>query len=158
MLKPQDKIQVLLGSRVLIGTVANVFDDGQQITASVVTVGYGQFECELRNFPASAVSLMPDAEWNALVANEPAFDHPAIRALRRYAFEELHGTDLRGYAARDAIKVLLPNWETAIADGCTDNLVADIDIVIDYLKDFQVKAREQLPKASGGLGPVPETC
>lgn len=75
-----------------------------------------------------------------------------IGSLRRYAEQDLHGTDLRGYAARDAAKVLLVNWEDAIADGNKDNLVADIDLVIDYLRQFQREARTNLPLVNGGLG------
>lgn len=71
--------------------------------------------------------------------------------LRDFAENSLHGTSVQGYAARDAAKVLLINWADALADGSTDNLVADVDEVIDFLRTFQNKARDVLPIRNGGF-------
>ncbi|GBG14839.1 ADP-L-glycero-D-manno-heptose-6-epimerase [Novimethylophilus kurashikiensis] len=58
--------------------------------------------------------------------------------------------DLAGYAAEAAAKVLLQNWETALADGSKDYLVTDIDDVIRQLRLFREHARRELPRANGG--------
>lgn len=46
---------------------------------------------------------------------------------------------------------LLSNWQDALGDGNTDNLVSDVDAVIICLREFQKKACEVLPVANGGL-------
>ncbi len=66
--------------------------------------------------------------------------------------EETFSYSLAGYSAQAAARVLLQNWETAVADGCNHNLVKDIEDVIEELKQFRMAAWEALPLKNGGLG------
>jgi len=66
--------------------------------------------------------------------------------------EAVFSADLFGYAAQAASKVLLQNWESALSDGCTHNLVADIDKVIDAMRQFKAAAQATLPLQNGGNG------
>lgn len=64
--------------------------------------------------------------------------------------EEGFSPELSGYAAQAAARVLLENWETALAEGSTNYLVTDIDDVIRELNVFRAYAREVLPRVNGG--------
>lgn len=65
--------------------------------------------------------------------------------------------ELSGYAAQAAARVLLNNWQVALADGSKHNLVADIDDVINLLHAFKLKAIEVLPATNSGQA-KPETA
>jgi hypothetical protein len=46
--------------------------------------------------------------------------------------------DLSSYATEDAVETLLENWKAAMSDGVAlQGLVADVDGVIEHLKDFR---------------------
>ena len=46
--------------------------------------------------------------------------------------------DLSSYATEDAVETLLENWKAAMQDGVgLQGLVADVDGVIEHLKDFR---------------------
>ena len=46
--------------------------------------------------------------------------------------------DLSSYATEDAVETLLENWKAAMRDGVAlQGLVADVDGVIEHLKDFR---------------------
>lgn len=74
-----------------------------------------------------------------------------LSELLSFVENELHGDDLRGHAASSAARTLVENWVVALWDGSTDNLIADIDITIEYLSAFKRKAQAALPKANGGV-------
>jgi hypothetical protein len=47
-------------------------------------------------------------------------------------------SDLSSYATEDAVETLLENWKAAMQDGVAlQGLVADVDGVIEHLKDFR---------------------
>lgn len=73
-----------------------------------------------------------------------------LRLVSQEGAEDGFKPELSGYAAHEAARVLLENWEAALADGSKDNLVADIDDVISELKGFRQHARSILPRESGG--------
>jgi hypothetical protein len=78
-----------------------------------------------------------------------------IDTLRAYSQTELRGSDLAGFAAHDAERVLLDNWNRAIADGTKDPLLEDIGQVITRLVKFREEARKHIPVANGGLASIP---
>ncbi len=46
--------------------------------------------------------------------------------------------DLSSYATEDTVETLLENWKAAMSDGVAlQGLVADVDGVIEHLKDFR---------------------
>ena len=77
-----------------------------------------------------------------------------VKTLRDYALNDMHGGDLRGYSAREAARVLLNNWEDAIGDGSSHNLVDDVNLVIEHLQKFRDEAAKHLPVVNGGLAGV----
>ena len=149
MLNQNDKVSLVRNGILYVGTIASEFNE-TSVTVQCVGVGCNEPECHPIVAMANQIRLLTDSEWIKLTRFEPAFDPPAIRSLRHYAESEIQGTDLRGNPARDACKILLKNWAAELAAGSTDNLPADIDLVIDYLRTFQDKARELLPIANGG--------
>ncbi|MEX3983931.1 hypothetical protein AB4Y45_33640 [Paraburkholderia sp. EG287A] len=78
-----------------------------------------------------------------------SFD-PTIINLRNFAQNEM-GSDLSTYSARGAIHELLESWEAALADGNKAQLAGDVDLVIEQLQKFKLKALALLPIANGGL-------
>jgi hypothetical protein len=78
-----------------------------------------------------------------------------IETLRAYSQNELRGSELAGYAAHDAAKVLLTNWDAAIGDGSKDALLQDVDQVIARLQLFRAEAAKHLPVVNGGLASIP---
>lgn len=78
-----------------------------------------------------------------------------LETLREYSKTELRTSDLVGFAAHDAEKVLLDNWTRAIADGSKEHLPNDIDQLISRLQAFRAEAVKQLPVANGGLAGLP---
>lgn len=61
--------------------------------------------------------------------------------------------ELAGFAAGAAAKELLVNWSAALSDGSTDNLLADIDNVVEFLSAFRSRAAAILPGQNIGTGP-----
>jgi hypothetical protein len=74
-----------------------------------------------------------------------------IDTLRAFANGEMCGTDLAGYAARDAAEVLMADWESAVDEDSGDPLISDVDQVIARLQRFRDAAAKELPVANGGL-------
>lgn len=93
------------------------------------------------------------AEGNRLLREQREDD--ALKVLGQYADSLAGDTSLQGYAAQAAAGVLLRNWQDALADGCPDNLVADVDEVIARLTAFKRKAIQVLPAKNGGLQGLP---
>jgi len=77
-----------------------------------------------------------------------------LDALRAHTKGELGSSDLVGFAAHDAQRVLLDNWTRAIADGSKEPLLDDVDQVIARLQLFRAEAAKHLPVANGGLAGI----
>lgn len=73
-----------------------------------------------------------------------------LRFVSQFGAENGFKQELAGFAAKKAVETLLVSWDAALADGSTDNLVADIDDVITELRGFRQHARNILPRVNGG--------
>lgn len=62
--------------------------------------------------------------------------------------ETFFSADLHGYAAQAAAKELVENWITAVAEGNSDHLLADVDQVIAKLAKFKEQVQSILPAAN----------
>jgi hypothetical protein len=61
--------------------------------------------------------------------------------------------DLSSYATEDAVETLLENWKAAMRDGVgLQGLVADVDGVIEHLKDFRNSIVAIYPEAHPPAG------
>jgi hypothetical protein len=78
----------------------------------------------------------------------------SIKTLTNFVENDQNDGDLTSYAARDAAKVLLGNWQDALTDGSKDDLLLDVDRVIARLQRFREEAAKHLPVVNGGLNGI----